>query len=284
MSAVFVMDPPKSYRREHDDSASATVESTASTPNSDAASSTASTPTPPSSPPAPAAAAGTTRAATVRDVFTAAPQLEREFAYAESGVLAPAWPTAARAEVPLFERLSEQEEASLGSAGVRKQPVGKLVMIGTCTYGCAKVRLRELRVYSAEGRLVWEQKSKGSSKIVQLLHYRLRITVQDGRVLVGNMLAFDKHMNLVLSECDEYRRIKSKPAAAATASGATASKSADREEKRALGLVILRGETIVSISVEAPPPPSDEARAKAGAPVGSNAAAGGPGVARPAGR
>jgi len=106
--------------------------------------------------------------------------------------------------------------------------------------------------------------------MLALLNYRLKITVQDGRVLIGQMLAFDKHMNLVLSECEEFRRVKSK---------GKSTGQPEREEKRALGLVILRGETVVSISIESPPPVTEPVKAKTAA-----ASIAGPGIGRPAGR
>ena len=108
--------------------------------------------------------------------------------------------------------------------------------------------------------------------MLQLLHFRLKVMTVDGRVFVGQMLAFDRYMNLVLSECEEFRKIKPKK-------GSTAK---EREEKRALGLIVLRGETIVSLSVEGPPT-SAEKKMRGPAVQGLTPLVG-PGVGRPAGR
>lgn len=83
------------------------------------------------------------------------------------------------------------------------------------------------------------------AKMADLINYRLRVVTIDGRQLSGQMLAFDKHMNLVLSECQEFRTQKKPP---------------HNEATRTLGLVILRGETVVSVSVESPPPTDPSAR------------------------
>eukprot|EP00004_Rigifila_ramosa_P002894 TRINITY_DN1295_c0_g2_i2.p1 TRINITY_DN1295_c0_g2~~TRINITY_DN1295_c0_g2_i2.p1 ORF type:complete len:176 (-),score=50.68 TRINITY_DN1295_c0_g2_i2:360-821(-) len=94
----------------------------------------------------------------------------------------------------------------------------------------------------------------------------MKVTIQDGRTLVGKFLAFDKHMNVVLADAEEFRRVGVK----------AAKKSEEKEEKRSLGLIVLRGENIISMTAIGPPP-AEERMPKPGSQ-------GGPGVAKPAGR
>jgi len=104
------------------------------------------------------------------------------------------------------------------------------------------------------------------SKLLRYIEHRLRVTLADSRVITGTFLAFDKHLNLVLSDSEEFRTIR----------GGGDSRSNIVEEKlerRNLGLIILRGENVVSLAVEAPP----SAGRMSGVP-------GGPGVAVGAGR
>ena len=104
-----------------------------------------------------------------------------------------------------------------------------------------------------------------ANKMLQLINYRMRVTLQDARVLVGRFMAFDKHMNIVLGDCEEFRKVVPK------------GKKEEHEEKRTLGLTLIRGENVVSLSVEGPPPKDDtriKVVDKAETGPGSSAAAG----------
>ncbi|KAG8904340.1 hypothetical protein FRB99_001886 [Tulasnella sp. 403] len=114
-------------------------------------------------------------------------------------------------------------------------------------------------------------RAKGG-KMLTLLNHIVKITLNDGRTLMGKMLAFDRHMNLVLADCEEFRRIKKKKKADDPMGGA----AEVVEQKRTLGLVILRGETVVSLTDEGAPVVVDEDKKGGMMP--------GPGRGMPAGR
>lgn len=97
---------------------------------------------------------------------------------------------------------------------------------------------------------------KKGGKLAQVVNYRVKVTLNDTRNFTGTLLAFDKHMNLVLAECEEFRRVKSKKSGKAADDGDM--EDEEEEMKRTLGLVILRGETIVSLQVIGAPTAAPE--------------------------
>lgn len=91
-----------------------------------------------------------------------------------------------------------------------------------------------------------------------------------------------QHMNLVLADTEEFRRTRRRGGKAAPGA---AQQLTETEERRAIGLTIIRGANVISLSVDGPPPADPAARLGGGSGQSTAAAiAAGPGVARPAGR
>ncbi len=91
-----------------------------------------------------------------------------------------------------------------------------------------------------------------TSKMMQMVNCRIRVTLTDSRVMVGQLLAFDKHMNLVMVDCEEFRMTKKQQK---QAKGLKLDSSVLGDMRRTLGMILLRGETIVSMIPESGPPP-----------------------------
>ncbi|KAL8526775.1 hypothetical protein ACS0TY_015836 [Phlomoides rotata] len=83
-----------------------------------------------------------------------------------------------------------------------------------------------------------------SLKMLQYINYWMQVTIQDGRQLIGKFMAFDRHMNPVLGDCEEFRKLPP-----------TKGSKEEREDRRSLGLVLLRGEEVISLTVKGPSPP-----------------------------
>eukprot|EP00796_Vickermania_ingenoplastis_P010329 gene10329-7223_t len=84
----------------------------------------------------------------------------------------------------------------------------------------------------------------GRESMLSNINKMLRITTDDNRELTGKLLVFDRHMNVVLGDTVEVRPQTKKMAKEGV------------ESTRELGLILLRGEHVVSVTVI----PSDKDR------------------------
>lgn len=83
--------------------------------------------------------------------------------------------------------------------------------------------------------------SAGAIKLRSWLNKCLRIEMSDGRILVGIFLCTDRDANVILGSCTEYLPDENKGAC---------SSSYVNDEPRMLGLVMVPGKHIVTISID----------------------------------
>ncbi|UJR20988.1 hypothetical protein I4U23_024090 [Adineta vaga] len=77
------------------------------------------------------------------------------------------------------------------------------------------------------------QSDQAQQKIKQWLNKPMRVSIVDGRVLVGVLLCTDRDQNLILGNCNEYIGSPS-----------------EQEEFRVLGLALIPGQHIKSIYID----------------------------------
>ncbi|KAL5490990.1 hypothetical protein EMCRGX_G016201 [Ephydatia muelleri] len=86
---------------------------------------------------------------------------------------------------------------------------------------------------------------QGKAVLEGYLNRRMRVVISDGRVIDGNFVCTDRDRNMVLGNCEEFFSTSDVPEL-------ESSKEAKMTVARTLGLAIIPGEHIVSISVAKP--------------------------------
>ena len=76
----------------------------------------------------------------------------------------------------------------------------------------------------------------GLSKMFDYINQKIRLVMTIDRFVVGTLLAFDRHMNIIMCDAEETRVV-------------FRGKS-PTDVHRPLGLILLRGESVTSISLE----------------------------------
>lgn len=115
----------------------------------------------------------------------------------------------------------------------------------------------------------------GKQKLRRLLNRNMKITMTDGRTLIGMFLCTDRSCNVILGSCQEYlnyelveaqqkrqQQLQQKSDSPLSSDGSDDSTSTidcpPIEEPRVLGLAMVPGHHIVSIHVDDPIPDSGE--------------------------
>ena len=79
------------------------------------------------------------------------------------------------------------------------------------------------------------------NKITKYLNYTIEVRTISGKTFEGKFLSYDKHMNIILSECIEYRTLVNKKT------------KEERRIQRTVGLIILRGDNVLGYTPLSPP-------------------------------
>ncbi|SSD59316.1 uncharacterized protein SCODWIG_01077 [Saccharomycodes ludwigii] len=86
-----------------------------------------------------------------------------------------------------------------------------------------------------------------TTRLSDLIDYRIKVLTTNGAIYIGKLMGFDKHMNLCLLDCIE-KKITNKQLKDLKKRGGTT--SAISTTSRTLGFIILRGEHILTTTVE----------------------------------
>eukprot|EP00754_Rhynchopus_humris_P010869 Rhum_TRINITY_DN14180_c12_g2::Rhum_TRINITY_DN14180_c12_g2_i1::g.72660::m.72660/K11086/SNRPB, SMB; small nuclear ribonucleoprotein B and B' len=92
------------------------------------------------------------------------------------------------------------------------------------------------------------RKDRSRSKLFACVGKRIKCTIQDGRILHGTFLSYDRCLNLVIADAVELRPLDKKKAVAHD----QANDSKSQYDERTLGLLLLRGDSVTAITVTGP--------------------------------